>query len=439
MTKKIIVVGAGIGGLAAAYRLMLSGFEVEVIEASERVGGRMTTDRREGYAIDRGAQFLSSGYAMMRRLAGELGMAGQWRVVAKRTGIVRAGKVRRVSQRHPWSVATSGLLSWRTAARLALQGMKIARRARGIALSDYSSWAHLDSADAARWFDETVGAEALEYLLEPMLEGFYFQAPEATSAAWASVLWEFGGRRAVVGVLEAGMGSLPESLARRVPVRLATPAVRIEAAGSRLEVHTRNGLLEADHVVLAAPASTARTLWSSWSDIERRLLRTPYSSTINIGLATRGSICTDLVARDIYGVLIPRRERKAVAAVGIESRKFPSYVPRGELLNVMLDGQTGSRLLDAEEDRVLAEVFPELNRYFPGIDDQVQFAHFCRWREAEPCSPVGRSRDLAQYRAQVAARLPAVLLAGDYMSIPTTEGAVESGMWIAQRLSASVR
>jgi oxygen-dependent protoporphyrinogen oxidase len=137
----------------------------------------------------------------------------------------------------------------------------------------------------------------------------------------------------------------------------------------------------------------------------------------------------------VYGLLIPRRERRVIAAVGIESRKSPDLVPQGELLNVMLDGSAGARLIDASEDAVLAEVLPELFDYFPSVPNQIAFTHFCRWKEAEPRSPVGRSRAIRAYR-QSCSQNQKIVLAGDYMGAPTTEGAAESGMWAANLLLA---
>ena len=58
-----VVAGAGIAGLTAAYQLSKHGFHVTVLEASDRVGGRMTNHRCNGYVIDRGAEFLSDGYS----------------------------------------------------------------------------------------------------------------------------------------------------------------------------------------------------------------------------------------------------------------------------------------------------------------------------------------------------------------------------------------
>ncbi len=60
--RKVIVVGAGIGGLAAGYWLQQRGYEVEILEASDRPGGRMVTLERKGDRVDVGAQFYHSSY-----------------------------------------------------------------------------------------------------------------------------------------------------------------------------------------------------------------------------------------------------------------------------------------------------------------------------------------------------------------------------------------
>jgi oxygen-dependent protoporphyrinogen oxidase len=266
-----------------------------------------------------------------------------------------------------------------------------------------------------------------------MLEGFYFQEPEQMSRAWPAVLWNFGSRRRTVLALAGGIGSLPEALAQKVKVCLSTPAMAIDTTGSGVRVKTPAGSIQADDVVLATTASVARQLYTPEHDVEKRLLGTEYSASMNISFAIPDGVSTAKVAKDIYGLLIPRRERQVIAAVSVESRKCQRYVPHGELLNVMLSGSEGSRLIQAPEKQVLAEVLPELQHYFPGIARKIAFAHLCRWPEAEPRSPIGRSRDLHQYR-QLWHPGMKVILAGDYMSIPCTEGAAESGDWAATAL-----
>ncbi len=73
-TKSVAVIGAGIAGLTSAYYLKRAGFQVNVLEASGRVGGRMSSDLIDGCIIDRGAQFLSESYSTLLPLIKEVGL-----------------------------------------------------------------------------------------------------------------------------------------------------------------------------------------------------------------------------------------------------------------------------------------------------------------------------------------------------------------------------
>jgi protoporphyrinogen/coproporphyrinogen III oxidase len=437
MPRRILVIGAGIAGLTAAFRLSQAGFEVTVLEATDRVGGRMSTDLIEGYSIDRGAQFLSDRYSVIRRLLVDVGAPEIWRRVSTTTsGVVRAGRSRTLNSRNPISARTSGLLGSPTLARLGLRGTALWRANRSLSIGDYSQWCRFDTESASAWITRSFGPEALEYFFEPMFAGFYFQTPEETSAAWAATLWQFCAGRAGLATLRGGLGTLPELLASRVTVKLGSPALALEPAGDRVEVATPEGTLDADGVVIATTASVARGLYPQATDLETALLSTQYSGTIMIAIATHHPVSTARVDRRVYGLLVPRSERSVIAGIGIESRKDPAYVPRGDLLSVMLDGQAGARLIDSPKADVLAEVVPELERYFPGLADDIDFTRLYHWREAEPLSPIGRSSMIHEYRSTMSSRPGAVVLAGDYMSIPTTEGAAESGNWAAGLLTA---
>ncbi len=429
----VLVVGAGIAGLTAGYRLSQRGMDVTILEASQQIGGRMSSERRDGFVIDRGAQFLSDGYSAICDLIKELALDRSVVRASGWTGIVRGGAVRRIHAGYPWTMATSGLLSWRDAFRVARASLSLARTTRRIPLNDYSKWSKLDDRDAAEWIAHSFGEDALEYLFEPMLEGLYFQAPERMSRAWPAVVWSYGARRRRSIALKGGIASLPEALAQKLKISLGTPAEAIDTAGPGVSVRTPAGTLRADYVVLATTASVAGRLYSAETEVENRLLSTDYSPGMNISFAVPEGVSTAKVPRDVYGLLIPRRERRVIAAVALESRKCNQYVPQGELLNVMLSGSAAGRLMQATERQVLAEVLPELERYFPGIDRAIGFASFARWPEAEPRSPVGRSRDLQEYR-QLWRKSMKVVLAGDYMSIPCAEGAAESGNWAATAL-----
>ena len=91
-------------------------------------------------------------------------------------------------------------------------------------------------------------------------------------------------------------------------------------------------------------------------------------------------------------------------------------VASGEAFHALLWGEAAGSLIDRSDDEVEAAVLPEVERYFPGVTEAKRFAHIVRWHEAEPKSPVGRSRAIAEYRRRGAARR--VWLAGTTWGCP---------------------
>ena len=74
MDTKIAIIGAGISGLCAGYKLMKAGFKPVIFEKESFVGGRMSSDRASGFTIDRGAYTFPEFHQNLRRFIGELGL-----------------------------------------------------------------------------------------------------------------------------------------------------------------------------------------------------------------------------------------------------------------------------------------------------------------------------------------------------------------------------
>jgi oxygen-dependent protoporphyrinogen oxidase len=137
----------------------------------------------------------------------------------------------------------------------------------------------------------------------------------------------------------------------------------------------------------------------------------------------------------VYGLLIPRQERVDVAAIALERNKRPGGPDQDQILNIMVSNDSARRMLPLPDEAIVQCVLREAGRYFPGIESQIETFRIYRWPEAEPLSKVGRTSALQRYRAQCQMMRPRVLLAGDYMSMPYTEGAAESGAWAARMLA----
>ena len=161
---------------------------------------------------------------------------------------------------------------------------------------------------------------------------------------------------------------------------------------------------------------------------------TGYSPTVHIAIATDGR-CLGPHLSGLWCLLIPRAERGAVVCVGIESGKGAGRMRSGELLSVMTSGDAARDIIEKSDTEIVARVLPDLERYFPGLTTSIRFSRVTRWREAQPLSPVGRSRNLLAYR-NTDHRSRRVMLAGDYMGVPGAESAAETGVWAAAQTVA---
>ena len=112
--------GAGIAGLTCAWRLQQAGHDVEVLEREGTPGGRMRSERRAGYLIDRGAQFVASGYRNLHQIARSVGLGERIENIARtRNAILREGELRPGDYDSLGGFWRSDLLSRRAKARLA--------------------------------------------------------------------------------------------------------------------------------------------------------------------------------------------------------------------------------------------------------------------------------------------------------------------------------
>jgi oxygen-dependent protoporphyrinogen oxidase len=431
-TAHVIVVGAGIAGLAAACHLRKAGLRVTVFEKESRVGGRMSTDRFNGMVIDRGAQFLSTAYSVLPGLARELRLS-EWVPASPHVAVSRKRRLRQLQTGRPLSPVSSGLLDPLSWLRLGYHLWRMKRGLARLSLTDYGDWHGFDNEDARLWSLRRFGVRATDDLLEPIQHGLYFQGLSGNSRALLLAVMAFGFRNPVAATVPGGMGVIPEALARVVPVTLNCAVNTVRVKDNRVWVVTDKAQLEGDYVILATTASVAARLYFDADPTERTLMATPYNATINIAIATAPDYRVPAGLANLYGILFTQADRRRLAAIAIERNKSPDRVAGGELFDVMLDNDAAREVMPLSDDIILARVMPELESCFPGLSQRVTWARVMRWPEATPQSPMGRSRFLRQYRHENRRRRK-VYLAGDYMGFPWTDSAAATGIWAANQI-----
>ncbi len=433
--KRIVVVGAGIAGLTAAYFLKKEGYDPIVLEKDERVGGRMITDVIDGFTIDYGAQFLYDKFPLITDLIGGLGLNPKFVQGSQYIGVVRKGKSRTFCVEKMLSPLKTGILSLPGWLRFGFLGYKkLFAKIKSLPTNDITAWSHYDDMDAETWSNSYFGEEITDYIMEPQNNGFYFQplrdmsrvVPLATSS-----LMFFN--KAKYSTLIGGINVLPERLASELDVRLNAPVKSLSIEKTGIELNTDKESITSDRVILATTASVSKALYKEPSIIERKLLATQYSSTLVVAFAVKDSYRIAPEIAGLYAILIPGKERDVIVAITNEGNKDKHRVANGKLFLAFLSGKAGSEMIQWKDNDILAVVLKETEKYFAGLSGNILFTKIYRWKEAAPMSPVGRSRNVAQYRMSINGSTK-VFLAGDYKGLPYTDGAAETGRWAAESL-----
>ncbi|MFM2438192.1 MAG: hypothetical protein RLZ55_1011 [Actinomycetota bacterium] len=265
---EVVVIGAGLAGLAAAINLQGAGREVIVLEAADAAGGRVRTDVVDGFRLDRGFQLYNPAYPEGRRMLDHDAL--DLRGFERGALLHRDGRTYRVGdpRSHPdwtWDALRAPLGGPLPLARFGAY----ATRCATVDPRSMEDRPDVDMATALA--DHGAGGALTENLLRPFLSGVFLEPDLATSRRYGDlVLRSFA--RGTPSVPAAGMQAIADQLAGRVHhLHLATPVQAIDGS----TVRTARGALTADAIVVAvdpasvpgllpgraAPATNSCTTW----------------------------------------------------------------------------------------------------------------------------------------------------------------------------------
>ncbi|MGH0032810.1 MAG: protoporphyrinogen/coproporphyrinogen oxidase [Myxococcota bacterium] len=435
----VLVVGGGLAGLTAAWRLQREGHQVQVLEAEATAGGRMRAEPRDGFVLDRGAQFIASAYRNLHGVIDALGLASQVRPLRHaRNAVLRDGALHPADADSPLQVLASPLLTARGKLRLPRLLFEAWRHRRRIDPWHPERAASIDDEDMASWLSRTVGREAFEYLIAPAFSSTFDSEPEDLSAVFALQAIRFTSLGFRLQSLPGGVGTLTRALAEALDVRTGARVLSVETGtqGARVRFRAADGEHEvhADAAVVAVPGSRVTDCCPKLSPAERGFFD---------GVRyVRGMIAFLLFdeapdALPYYGVAFPRPEKIGLYGLAVDHWKEGAAPPGAGLVNCALTEAAARKLWDEPDAAVVAHVLSELARTPVGVLAPSQTVVH-RWDPMLPQFRAGYTRRLAAFLAR-SERSPRLAFAGDYLVGPYTEGACTSGLRAAEELGAELR
>jgi oxygen-dependent protoporphyrinogen oxidase len=432
--NSVVVVGAGAAGLSCAWKLRRSGYEVEVLEASDRLGGRTRSEIRDGFTLESGLSRFDSGDYNLRDIAWKLGIGDRLREIPSRGGVVlREGRFQRADFDSPTTWLGSQLLSAGAKARLLALAAEIALVWRRIERQNPERAADLDGENLSSALDRMVGRECLDYFMAPHFAHRFGCAPEQLSRAfgWIALRSELGGARRQV--LRGGVDVLCSRLAEEVPVRLGCEVERIETETEGARVHYRrdgkDGWVMADRVVVALPGTEVAALCPKLTPDERG-----FFEQVRYTREIAASLVFEKAPKPLTfdAASFPRSAAMGLNGLDVEHRK-PGFAPPGAgLLRATLGTRSTERLWNADDGEVMDFVGRELVRTPVGKLEPTRFA-ISRTDPMHPIFYPGYLSSLIRFNRRVD-RSPRLFFAGDYLVGPGLESALTSGLRVAAKL-----
>ncbi|MFF3340326.1 protoporphyrinogen oxidase [Streptomyces flavidovirens] len=441
-TGHVVVIGGGISGLAAAHRLVGAGARVTLLEATDRLGGKLLAGEIAGAPVDLGAESMLARRPEAVALAREVGLGERLQPPATATASLwNRGVLTPMPKGHVMGVpgdpsVLGGVLSDDGLARM--------RRDHELPRTDVGDDIALGEYVAAR-----LGREVVDRLVEPLLGGVYAGDVYRTSMR-AAVPQLFEAARTYDSLLdgvreiqrraaanqqtgpvfmgiEGGVGTLPDAVADAVrakggEVLLRTPVLGLTRGADGWQVRTDDRVITAGSVVLAAPAWAASALLAAESPAAAaELAAVEYASMALVTMAFR--------RRDVQsslpegsGFLVPPVDGRTIKASTFSTRKWgwvDAAAPDLFVLRTSI-GRYGEEDHLHREDEELVEVSLRDLAAATGLAARPVATEVTRWIGGLPQYPVGHPDRVARVRGEVA-KLPGLRVCGaayDGVGIP---------------------
>jgi oxygen-dependent protoporphyrinogen oxidase len=460
---KLVVVGGGITGLAAAHRAVelarerSTELDLTLVEARDRLGGTIATERAGGFLVEAGPDSFLSEKPWALALCRRLGVENRLMPTDDRFRKVfvwRAGRLYSLPDGFQLLAPTklgplvrSGLFSWPGKLRMALDLVL----PRGVS----------DDESLGAFVRRRLGREALERVAQPLVAGIYTADPDDLSLAATmprfcelerrerSVilgLWRAnrhapqagtsGARWSLFVTFQGGMEEMVTALASRLP----PGAVLLKHRVDGIERHGRGwrvlgGLgpaVEADQVIVAAESYTASRILRYVDPALATLLgEIPYASSATVTFGYRRVDVPHPL--DGFGFVVPRTERRSVLACTFSSVKYPGRAPDGQvLLRCFVGGALNEGVLESDDGALIAGARDELREAL-GVTAEPMLTRVARWTKAMPQYHVGHGGRVEAIE-RCAAALPGLQLAGGAYRGVGIADCVRSGEAAADRV-----
>jgi protoporphyrinogen/coproporphyrinogen III oxidase len=437
--KRVVIVGSGLAGLSAGYRLHEQGCGVTVLESLDRVGGRVLSEFEDGFLFDVGPTIVTDNYSEYLKLVRDVGLSDRVVDCAPEMAVVKGSELHILDTRKPLrSFLTTKLLPPAAKLRLVARGVRLIKPLYGLNPYELSNRVRYDTESIEAYIDRVFGRELNDLIIEGLTRTMVTSSPDETS-----VVGFLAGAVTASGkmqTLKGGLQLLPSKLAENLDVRLSSPVTEVGNTDHGVEVHYQAnsevagaGCEHADACVIATPFQAAVDMYQPLKGIGADLLAKSKDS----GCCSLQLTYSKRTEKQPFLVMVPKVASCEIGTLFLEHMKAPDRAPAGtSLITAFFSDQRDIDFATWSDDRLTTTARELVERLFPELRDHYLGARLKRWSYAASQADVGYYKALQQFLDDYPADSP-VQLAGDYMALPSQESAVVAGARAAKNILAA--
>ena len=431
------VIGAGIAGLGAARAIKREGRDVVVLEAEDRVGGRIQTIKRGPYTFDAGAFIYLGSYDACIETIKEVGLEGQVGRFDAYGAMPRDGKLNFLDLSKPVrTILGTGYISAGSKLKLLKLMALLGRHWRDLNYEDASGVAKIDVDTVSTYSERELNREILDYVAAVVVRGPWLSDPSYASVG--QLLWTMKNFfKPYFYGLDDGMDALPRAMARELDVRMGRAVSNVTDTGDGVEVTWSEDGKEStevfDSAVITLTADRALEVYPQMDGPQRDYYeRTEYIASVNTHLAL--SRRPDNPATYI---MCSPREQPDLCGVIVDHLKANGRCPPGQgMLTIFCRHEWCLEHLEAPDEEILDQVLRFIEPYYGDLKGDLADHEIGRWRNVVPIMREGRFKAVDAFLRSIdpAAR---VQFAGDLVSpIPGVNAALVSGIAAGGRVAS---
>lgn len=451
--KTIVIIGGGITGLTAAYYVQKEielhhlPYDLRLLEATDRVGGKIQTHKQDGFTIERGPDSFLARKKPGERLAKALGIEED--LVRNQTGqayILVEDELHKMPPGSVMGVPTevqplweTSLLSYRGKLRVGLDFVL----PRSNRVGDQS---------LGHFIRRRFGDELVENIIEPLLSGIYAGDIDEMSLlatfpdffeleqTYQSVIKglqttrtntsrQTGKKSGQFFSFKDGLETIVHALEQALHpgvVSLNEQVTDIIRKDGKYKIHRKDEeIMEADSVIVTTHHQQLSELFSAY-DFFQAFSHTPANSVANVALAYDKSAITKEL--DGTGFVVSRNSNYRITACTWTHKKWETTTPDGKALLRAYVGKPNDRDIVQMTDKEITEIVLNDIERSMGITATPEFTVVTRWEQAMPQYTIGHKARIQQLRRNVEEHLPGVFLAGssfEGVGIPDCIGQAE--------------